>query len=75
MGQLAFSLNWIHSKILSAATICIVELTKKAKIEFLLLDWIYHSIQIMKVINDVRVCTGKPLKKFNSGRYFHLRKF
>ena len=40
----------IHSKIISAATIRILELTRIAKIEFFPLDWIYRSIRIMMVL-------------------------
>ena len=45
------SLNWIHSKIISGATIRIIGLTKIPKIEFLPLDndWIYRSIRIITV--------------------------
>ena len=42
-------LNWIHSKIISGATFCIIGLTKIPKIEFLPLDWIYRSIRINTV--------------------------
>ena len=45
----AFPLNWIHSKLITTVAFCIIGLTKLAKIEFLLLDWIYHSIRIMLV--------------------------
>ena len=48
-GKPALPLSWIHSKIISAATIRIIGLTKIAKIECLPLDWIYRSIQIMMV--------------------------
>ena len=37
------------SKIISAATFQIIGLTKIAKIKFLPLDWIYHSVRIMTV--------------------------
>ena len=46
------SLNWIHSKIISGATVCIIGLTKIPKIEFLPLDWIYRSIRV-KLMNIV----------------------
>ena len=52
---LLWSLNWIHSKIISVATFCIIGLTKIPKIEFLLLDWIYRSIRIMTVSHRVWV--------------------
>ena len=51
-GKPALPLSWIHSKIISAATFCIIGLTKIAKIEFLPLDWIYRSIRIMTVCED-----------------------
>jgi len=40
----------IHSKIISGAAFCIIELTETPKIEFLSLDWIYRSIKILMVI-------------------------
>ena len=43
------SLNWIHSKIISAAAFCIIGLAKIPRIEFLPLDWIYCSIRMMTV--------------------------
>jgi len=48
---MVLSLNWIHSKIISGATVRIIGLTKIPKIEFLPLDWIYHSIRIIMVAN------------------------
>ena len=48
-GYPALLLNWIHSKITSAATFRIIGLTKIAKIELLPVDWIYHFIRIMTV--------------------------
>ena len=41
--------------IISRATFCIIGLTKIPKIEFLPLDWIYHSIRIITVIVKVWV--------------------
>ena len=59
----ALPLNWIHSKIISAATFRIIGLIKLAKIEFLPLDWIYRSIRIMTVcIADQRL-SRKCIKK------------
>ena len=49
-GEPALPLNWIHSKIISAATFRMIGLTKNEKIDFLTLDWIYCSIRIMTVI-------------------------
>ena len=43
----ALPLNWIHSKINSEATVCIIGLIA---IAFRLLDWIYRSIRIMMVV-------------------------
>ena len=43
------SLNWIHLKRISGVTFCIIGLTKIPKIEFLPLNWIYHSIRIITV--------------------------
>ena len=50
MGWLGLLLNWIHLKIIIAATFRITDSTKIAKIEFLPLDWIYHSIRIITVL-------------------------
>ena len=47
------SLNWIHSKIICGATFRIIGLTKIPKIEFVPLDWIYHSIRINTIITIV----------------------
>ena len=44
---LAFPLKCFRSKIISAATVCIIGLTK---IEFLPPDWIYLSIETMTVV-------------------------
>ena len=46
MDSLALPLNWIHSKIISEATVRIIGLTKIAKIEFLPLDWIYRIMTV-----------------------------
>ena len=48
-------LNWLHSKITSAAAFHIIGLTKISKIEFLPRDWIYRSTRIMTVSNHVPV--------------------
>ena len=56
---LALPLNWIPSKIISAATFRIIGLIKLAKIEFLPLDWIYRSIRIMTV-DECRALWGEP---------------
>ena len=64
MGQPALLLNWIHLKIISEATFRMIGLTKIAKIEFLPLDWIYHSIRIMMVdtqIHDSVLMNVTPL--------------
>ena len=52
---LALPLDWIHSKTISIATFSIIGLTKIARIKFLPLDWIYHSIRIMAVSPHQRV--------------------
>ena len=44
------SLNWIHLKVISVGTFCIIGLTKIARIEFLPLDWIY---QVMTVADNL----------------------
>ena len=49
---MVLSLNWIHSKIISGATFCIIGLTKNPKIEFLPLDWMYRCIRTMTVLSD-----------------------
>ena len=49
-GQAGSSAKLDSLEIISAATIRIIGLTKIAKIEFLLLDWIYHSIRIMMIV-------------------------
>ena len=50
MGSPALLLNWIRSKIISAATFREIGLAKIAKIEFLPLDWTYRSIRIMTMV-------------------------
>ena len=51
-------LNWIHSKIISGAAFRIIGLPK---IEFLPLDWIYHSIRINTVLSNCAYYPGaKP---------------
>ena len=61
-----FSLNWIYSKIISEATFHIIGLTKIPKIEFLPLDWIYHSIRIITV-SEMHI-NWSPMQY---GTYFH----
>ena len=56
-------LNWIHSKIISGATFRRIGLTKIPKIEFLPLDWIYHSILIMMVYHKfVAICIATSVQ-------------
>ena len=67
------SLNWIHLKIISAATFRIIGLTK---IEFLLLDWIYRSIRIMTVSKMgnwlLDCCVEEARRKGQSSSTFDL---
>ena len=44
-----YSSSWIHSEIISVAAFHIIGLAKISRIEFLPLDWIYHSIRTMTV--------------------------